>query len=361
MAAALVLGFSSCGNDEDPAGGNTGDTKSVLLKVSSGTPYTYADEASQSGLSTAIDVTLGADVYFMNGTAVTDHFPIVADALAAAGDITVTDLKTGYTFPSVSGSANTVYIVVNRPAGVTLPTGGSLSAIEAVALNITSFTVINAVTMKGSGTITTGTPSTATVNVAPVVARFEIAKVEYDATAPSSLSNPVTSYNLEGIFVNNHHKTMGMNFTPIAGQLYSSILATDYTVTNFPAPVGDIFTGKTGVTSYTPSSGAWAYQFFPVDPVNAAADQPMLVIKLSNIVDPATQFTGDQYISVNKFEDAVTPGTYITKFDANHIYKIASIKFSNRNLSVTPGTLLQDVSVTVLVTPWVDKNINPEL
>lgn len=361
LTATLAMGLTSCSNEENITPDNDG-TQSVFFKVGAGNrPTTYADEESQSTKTTPIDATKNADLYFMDGSGtVTDHFAIKADASAGADDIKVSEIKAGYTFSGVSGNATQVYVVVNEPAAdFTLPTGGNLSAIEAVAMKITDFTDINAVTMKGSGLIQAGNPATAAVTVAPVVARFEIAKVEYDATHASSADNQVAKFDLAGIFINNHHKTMGMDFQPIAGQLQASNNAADYTAANYPAPVGELFADKTNATSYTPAK-TWAYQFFPTDAANTANDQPMLVIQLDNVTATnAPADWGTQFVSVNKFKDDA--GNPITKFEPNNIYKITTIKFANRNLNPIPGVVLQDVVVTVTVTPWVDKSITPEL
>lgn len=362
-AAIIALGLLSCAHEGEEIV-SLDETRSVLLKVVAGAPITYADEVSQSAKSTAIDVTKRADLYFLDSSnSITDHFVIKADALAEVGDIKVSDLTvvTGRIFPEVSGNATQVYLIVNEPpTGLPLPTAGSLSAIEAVAMNITSFSAINTVTMKGKGSITPGRSASAAVAVAPVVARFEIAKVEYDTTAPSSRANVITQFDLAGIFVNNYHKKMGLNFIPISGECYTSMAPSDYTATNYPAPVADLFADKTNAISYTPAN-RWAYQFFSTDAANGANDHPMLVVKLNRVTDPENRFTGDQFVSVNKFESLANPGTYITRFDPNHIYIINTIKFSNRNLSPLPGVVLQDVSVTVTVTPWLDVNIIPQL
>lgn len=354
--SALTLGIISCNKDNDLT---LEKTQSVTLQISTGTPNTYAEENSQSSLSTNLDPALGGNVYFVNGTTILDHFPIVPDANAKAEEVSVAKLKSGYTFPRVSGNANTVYIVANRPNGVTLPDKGDLSGVESTPLSITSLTAIASVTLKGSAPIVSGKPSTATVTLAPVVARFEISKVEYDAAASSSVSNPIKNFDLDGIFVNNHYKKMGLDFKPINGALYSATQPADFIANNFPAPLSDLFSDKKGKTAYSPTKGVWGYQFFPASRAN---DLPVLVLKLSKVAattqDP---YAGEQYVSANKFIDAAAPDKYVTSFEANHIYIIESIKFSNRNLSSTPNTVLQDVIVTLRIAPWIDKKITPEL
>lgn len=360
VAATLAMGITSCSNDND-AVINNDEGRSVSLKVTTGKSATRAEEASQSGQSTGIDATLGGAVYFLNGDVVTDFFPILPDASATGIDIKVSDLSstTGHLFTNVSGSASQVYVVLNKPGNMVLPGAGSTqTAIEAVAMNITDFTAIDKVMMKGIGTIqppATGTTHTAAVQLAPVVARFEIAKVEYDQAHASNDANPLTKFELKGIFVNNHHKTMPLSFTP--GAPYSSSVAADYTVANFPLPLSGLTGTYVNALSYVPTTGAaWAYQFFPIDAANNANDQPMLVFQL-DVVDTDGTLTGQQFVSVDRYE---TPaGVAITKFEPNHIYKITSLKFSNRNLDPKPNVTLRDVIVTVTVTPWVDVSINP--
>lgn len=132
MAAALMLGFSSCSNDEDAANGiaNAGKTtaKVTLIQAS---PSTYS--LASAGVPTAEEkVIKSAKLYIFNAVQILESIVSLE-----ATDVTDGGAVASKTFETTAG-AHYVYAVVNAP---TLPAtivenGISLSAFEKEMLNV---------------------------------------------------------------------------------------------------------------------------------------------------------------------------------------------------------------------------------
>lgn len=369
VAMALMAGFSSCSNENEPTEISK-ETKSVTLKLDLSSPTTYADEASATGSTATLN---GGYIYFVKtGGAIERVIPM--SAIPGPGDADINDLtsSTGHTETGVDGAVQTVYIVGNVPTSLnaTLSAATTLSAVETAVLAIADQATVANVTLQGqSGLSVTGVNTyDANVIIKPVVSRFEIAQIEYDNSTTASSVDPITAFSVEGIFVNNTYRAMQFDGT-VSSLLYNGpTAAANFTAANYGSladlglPLGSSSVSSlTKVPNTTP--GVWAYQFFPVDATaaNPSPDAlPELVIKLDNFTSTNGTITGTQWITIAQFKDAST-GLVIDKFDANNIYKIANIKFDNSNLSATPSTTTKDITVYVTVQAWDTVNVDPVL
>lgn len=369
VAMALMAGFSSCSNENDPVEISK-ETKSVTLKLDLSSPTTYADEASATGTTATLN---DGYIYFVKtGGAIERVVPMSLLPAAGAADIADLTSSTGHTETGVDGAVQTVYIVGNVPASLnaTLSAATTLSAVETAVMAIADQATVANVTLQGqSGLSVTGVNTyDANVIIKPVVSRFEIAQIEYDNSTAASLVDPITGFSVEGIFVNNTYRAMQFDGT-VSSLLYNGpTAAANFTAANYGSladlglPLGSSSVSSlTKVPNTTP--GVWAYNFFPVDATaaNPSPDAlPELVIKLGNFTSTGGTITGTQWITIAQFKDAST-GLVIDKFDANNIYKIANIKFDNSNLSATPSTTTKDITVYVTVQAWDTVNVDPVL
>lgn len=369
VAMALMAGFSSCSNENDPVEISK-ETKSVTLKLDLSSPTTYADEASATGTTATLN---DGYIYFVKtGGAIERVIPM--SAIPGPGDADINDLtsSTGHTETGVDGAVQTVYIVGNVPTSLnaTLSAATTLSAVETAVMAIADQATVANVTLQGqSGLSVTGVNTyDANVIIKPVVSRFEIAQIEYDNSTTASLVDPITGFSVEGIFVNNTYRAMQFDGT-VSSLLYNGpTAAANFTAANYGSladlglPLGSSSVSSlTKVPNTTP--GVWAYQFFPVDATaaNPSPDAlPELVIKLDNFTSTNGTITGTQWITIAQFKDAST-GLVIDKFDANNIYKIANIKFDNSHLNATPSTTTKDITVFVTVKAWDTVNVDPVL
>ncbi|WP_085535414.1 hypothetical protein [Massilibacteroides vaginae] len=370
VAMALMAGFSSCSNENEPTEISK-ETKSVTLKLDLSSPTTYADEASATGTTATLS---NGYVYFVKTGGAIDR--VVAMSLSPApGEADINTIATaGHTETGVDGAVQTIYVVGNVPASLnaTLSAATTLSAVETAVLAIADQATVANVTLQGQSGLSVSPTATnvytATVTIKPVVSRFEIAQIEYDNSTAASLVDPITGFSVEGIFVNNTYRAMQFDGT-VSSLLYNGpTAAANFTAANYGSladlglPLGSSSVSSlTKVPNTTP--GVWAYQFFPVDATaaNPSPDAlPELVIKLDNFTSTGGTITGTQWITIAQFKDAST-GLVIDKFDANNIYKIANIKFDNSNLSATPSTTTKDITVYVTVQAWDTVNVDPVL
>lgn len=360
-AAALLLGFTGCSND-DETGGKTDDStaKSVTVRIS--TPSTYAEEATAVGLTPAIN---DVNVYFVGGGVV-----------KATGTMTSAEIAgSGKTFSDVPGSATKVVIIANAGA-LSSPNVSSISVNSSEnALNALMFeqvkqtNPVTAVNVYGSAAIT-GNPGseTAAVTLKPAISRIEIAKVEADPSAAIVLS----SFKLAGIYINNTYTQCGTDYStlpPVASDILN-YGGTDAIWTNgsYPARFKDEWASPVSGTSFTPatSTNKWSYYVMPVIAgkgtiINTVQQSavPHIVLKIVDAQSSGYGFNSTSYVTI---KDIKVGGVALTQLERGKVYSIASIKIGGGNLAATPETPAeQNISVTATITDWEDQPVDPVL
>lgn len=354
MAAALVLGFGSCSNDEST--GSVDDSPKDI-KVTISTPSTYLDEATAVGLTP--DVT-GADVFFTDGI-----------TIKYKGAMTTGEIGSAKTFTGVPGSANQVIIIGNATA-LTSPSGlagvvvnDPLSKLNALMFEQGKQThPKTAVNVHGSASYSPGATSVP-VTLTPAIARIEIAKVE--AKTGTGVGIPLTGFKLAGIYINNTYTMCGTDYTTVptaaANILNYGAAATEWTGT-YPSRYCD-YPGST-VTPSTPATptGRWSYYVMPVvagkgTTIDATVQNsvPHIVLKITGATAAGYTFPATMYVTV---KDIQVAGSNLTGLVKGKVYSIASVAIGGENLTSTPeAPATQDIAVTATVTPWINEPVTP--
>ncbi|GAB6124286.1 hypothetical protein [Dysgonomonas termitidis] len=367
-ATALLLGFSSCSNDDANAP-QADDLPKKNVTVSIAVPSTYADEASAVGVVPDIKE---AKVFFVGG-----------GVIAQVGTLTTLEVASGKTFNNVPGSVTDVIIVANSETETTSPTLASGSISEIVdydplsKLNETLFQQASQtdpqtnVNVFGQAAITGSAGSyVANVMLVPAISRIELLKVEADPLAQI----PLTSFKLTGIYINNTYTQLGTDYTtkPISAASILNYGKSDAIWTNgsYPARFKDEFTGVTGTTSFTPAN-RWAYYVLPVkvsvagttiDGVDQSA-VPHIVLKIEDAFAVGHSLASPAYITI---KDLKVGGTPLTQLAAGKVYTLGvtgtgeGIKIGGENLSPYPETnATESITVNCTVSPWSNQDVVP--
>ena len=203
---AMAAAFTACSNDDiEVPDVKNGEARSVFMKLELPTLTRSTEPPVASGTVATVS---NLHVYFHDGTSILKYVNATTTT-----PITIANLTTGTQITDVPAAATTVTVCGNIPAGTSLPTGGTVAALKAVQLEITSQSAVADVVLSGDDkplqTWTTGSPALpyapgitdgdkyAEVEIGPAVARVEI---EGLATTASSA---VDGFTLEGIYVNN--------------------------------------------------------------------------------------------------------------------------------------------------------------
>lgn len=360
-AAALLLGFTGCSNDEETGGKTTDDTvKNVTVRISA--PSTYAEEATAVGKTPVIS---DANVYFVGGGVVKATGIMIAADIAGNGKV----------FSDVPGSATKVVIISNAgalssPDLSAITVNSSENALNAIMFEQDKQTdPANAVNVYGSADIT-GTPGseTAAVTLKPAISRIEIGKVEANTQASISLS----SFKLAGIYINNTYTKCGTDYSTLPS-VAADILnygGTDAIWTNgsYPARFKDEWASPVSGTSFTPatSTNKWSYYVMPViagkgTTINTVQQSsiPHIVLKIVDAQSTGFGFSSTSYVTVKEIK---VSNTALTQLERGKVYTITSIKIGGENLAATPETPAeQNISVTATVTDWEDQPVDPVL
>ena len=306
---AMAAAFTACSNDDiEVPDVKNGEARSVFMKLELPTLTRSTEPPVASGTVATVS---NLHVYFHDGTT----------------PITIANLTTGTQITDVPAAATTVTVCGNIPAGTSLPTGGTVAALKAVQLEITSQSAVADVVLSGDDkplqTWTTGSPALpyapgitdgdkyAEVEIGPAVARVEI---EGLATTASSA---VDGFTLEGIYVNNFFEKFNLAGTVVGTKVQYGATPAAYAQGQglyTPANAGKLFdqsaVAATGIPKEVipPTAGQrWAYQVVPNGNSTDANEQLQLVFKLSNLAAKAGSSvnfgTGDQFITVRGFKD----------------------------------------------------------
>lgn len=380
MAAALLVGFTSCSNDEEKGGTDNSAPKNMLLKITQSAPSTYGEGGSQA----AGQITFSTgDLYFTDAAGVIKKHYTISSTPTSATNINMTALTgaTGETITNLSGDVKSVYVVGNTPSTVTLPTSGNISAVKAVALAVQTQATVSNVSLYGVGTLpatptTPGTPGVSndlyavSLTLNPTVARIELTDIKATGTA-------ITGFEVAGIFVDKYYSQADVSGAVVAGNMKDNTgivgataiaaafkdASPQYPATLKPSIYDWYSPALASVSNEAKPSTAgnvWGYNVFAT---TAGSAVPRILIRLTNITTTTASgitFTDDQFIVIKGFKDAGTP---LATIEAGKVYKIAAsgLQFDETILTPDPNAAAIDVEVKVSVASWVPVAVTPQL
>ena len=346
-ALVAVVALAGCTKNENVAVEDT----TVFVKISNELETKAIGDPI--GSSTPIVFTDGFLFFTDGGGVITKRYTIAP----SGGDMSVTQLQSGYQITGVPSSSTQVFVVGTIPSGISVPAAGNISAVQALAISVqsqadASSTKVNRATLYGAGTVS---GATASLSVKPIAARVEVGSITGGGT--------VSAYKVTGIFINNYYpdsKLSGLvngalvnNANDAAkyvgnGAQYTTALAPiyDYNASGLPSMSGLVC---------SPGAGkVWNYNVMA--PTDAAA-APRVIIRLSDVVlgtgASAYTFPSDQFLTVKL-------GT-LTSLAAGKAYNLGNIAFTESNLGSTPETATVSVTVTITTVAWTTESVSPVL
>jgi hypothetical protein len=376
VAAALVLGFTSCNKDDVPPVSN--ELKAVSFTLSGSSTRAVGIDASGA-------ITFNSGVlYFHDGTNIVRSYMLTTatSTYATGGNIiNITDAEGGVTIINLPANISHVAVVGNT----TTPLSGTIASVRGYVLDMASQMNPDNVNLYGNESI--GSPAvgagtngndlyTVAVEIEPVVARFQLTDIT--AANRAGYVNHIVSFNVDAIFFDEY-----FNDSNVWGATRTGFTAG----TGTPAELVTYFTGGTaiyalpgtGPSSYNwdnvnlpstslrvaPASGVWGYNTF----AGIAGDEttvPYIIIRLSNIVVSYdggttldnTTFAGAQFLTIRGFMSA---GVQIDEIVAGNVYTVGAgvLRFTEQDLRPQPKENLIDVDVTVTVADWNPVPVEP--
>lgn len=391
MAAFLALvGCSKKETSELPGGGVTPSTeKSVYLQLD-GNVESKTRSTEPSAHNTKAEL-YSAAIYFVDGSTDARVYAVKTIGNHPEAYATIDELTKGVKFEKIPNAVKQVYVVgnynssdaANATAALPLTEGIYLSDVKKTLLDIQQANypriaggsdVNNMIAvMDGIGTVYsfnddpqywegTNTPGAddyyATVSVKPVSARVEISKLDYTGT--------MNSLQVAGIFGDNYFGKMPLSLDKTGQTIVFNGSDEDkytfghanyaYGTHTTMADLIDQTMTVTGQTAaLTPSAGkVWAYQFF-----GEQTEIPRVVVRFSSVKDGNNAEIGDRYITVKGYRN--TNGELIDKIERGKIYQIASLAFTDNDLTILPNLETIELWVVVKVEDWLTLPVTPEL
>ncbi|MCF0256788.1 MAG: hypothetical protein HUK10_10960 [Bacteroides heparinolyticus] len=375
---AFAAAFASCSNENNDIPNVGKDTKSVFVKLDlNQKPQTKATEGQlASGTKAPVSE---LHVYFYDNATknIQKYLKINGASTPSLTDLTTT----GAQIADVPANADRVLVRGNVPATISLPTGGSITAVENLEVNIKTqndkdnillgHLAANISQWDGTGSAPIAGMSAqdkyAEVTLIPSVARIEIEGLQAQGA--------VDGFDLEGIYLTNFFEKLKMgDGSSISQKQYGADVSkydqdapgSDYYTTADAGKLYDKFAPALSAVGHevapTPSTNRWAYHAFQNEGTTAN-DQLQLVFKLSNITTtPGSGITiaGTQFLTVRGFKDN---GGAIVKLEKGKIYTIskADFKFDESNLTTVPNTNAVGVWLKVTVKDWEVVAVKPNL
>ena len=398
IALLLVVGlFGSCLSENTiaPEPQDNGD-RAVSLRIAD---LQEGTRAASPGIphNTPVQFNQGI-LYFTNAFGeIFYHFLLVDDNTFALGTtprvvpagvntIYIGDLDDGVYIHSLRGNTRRATIVGNYPGA--LPTTGNISVVKSQVHHLNVRLQYNAtnVNLFGSellepryvngvpavNTVTQNRIFEAHIDLKPIVSRFEVhnivaSNVPASPSGAPATTNTITSFVLEGIFIDFFYRTAVIDGTIVSanqttgGQDATWFLgsAAEY-VTDLGRGIHDWFGhpsagGLAGVANValTPAGvNIWGYQVFarshahtrPVAP-------PRIILRLNNINTscnlPFDGSNNTQFVTVTGFWD-ITEDEILQQIRAANVYRIENLRFNQTHLSNVPNPV--DIALNVEIT-----------
>jgi hypothetical protein len=233
---------------------------------------------------------------------------------------------------------------------------------------------------KATGTGPTGDPVTdedytATFDVAPIAARYEIGAITGAHTEGKTFT-----YTVKGIFIDRYYDMMPLNGAADNNQVkYNRNIAANYVTGagSYLAGMSDIvfnYDGTTGVASNVNTTPAqvtttpdypevWAYNMLAPKTATPSTDfqslvMPTIIIKLDDIMVDGTAWPGPLFLTVQTFNG---PSGAISSLGQGKVYTIADIPFNEDDLTPEPYIKTKNVLVTINMLQWESIPVTVEL
>ncbi|MDR2775352.1 MAG: hypothetical protein LBC19_11550 [Tannerella sp.] len=374
-ALAAVIGLASCTTDAivdnmNNGGSSSGvysDSKSVTLKVASKLPTTRSEGSSIAAQET-VKFNNGWLLFVSAQNNVTKVMEIKTGTSTmndSEVDISLLIQSGGVEIENVPGHSTSVYVIGNLPAGggITVPAVGvSLTNLKQNLIAFSTQDDIHNVTLFGGDAIKIeNTKNVARFSLSPIVARIEIAKI-----SSTGGSSDISSFKVEGIFINNYYENITLEGNaPAVAKKNTDIADFAGNSTAYPDTYEGILydyrsaAGQslgvphaTEANTYTPTTGAWAYNLLapktgtPPDMLTA----PHIIIAVSDIqTNSGTEYNGIWYLTV---KNMVHQNNKITHLEPGKVYSIKNINFSHTNIQPEPEMKTIDVDVEVTLVEW---------
>ncbi|WP_027326446.1 MULTISPECIES: hypothetical protein [Bacteroides] len=373
---ALGAMFTACSNEGNEVPDVTkGEKKTVFMKLDLKQQTRATEDELTTGTTAPVT---NLHIYFYDdATKNIQKYVKVTNSTAPS----ISTLATGAQITDVPAVADRVLVRGNVPATISLPTGGLITAVENLEINIKTqndkdnillghlAATINQWDGSGSAPIVgmSAQDKYAEVTLIPSVARIEIEGLQAQGA--------VSGFDLAGIYLTNFFEKLKMGDGSSINQIQ---YGTDVLKYEQDAPGTEYATVDAGKlydkfdpalsavgleVTPSPSSKRWAYHAFQNEGTTANA-QLQLVFKLSNITTtPGSGVTisGTQFLTVRGFKDSGTGD--IVKLEKGKIYTIskANFKFDESNLTPVPNTDAVGVWLKVTVKPWEVVAVKPNL
>ncbi len=407
---AIVTGslFACNKQDNAPAPEETIGENTVTLTVKQ-TPQTKSI-TDQKG-DTEYAVIGSGKIYFIDNSGNNIHQrELTAQEVSALANTTSTAGNKTVTITGIPNTATTLYFIANMrtTAGTTYPVVTGTGKTEArFRIDQLQDNAIYVPMAGQSSAFVAGSglhQYTATVELTPLVARFELGQItcqNQDGPSAPAVNADITGYKLSGLFMNHIHQDVLLNGTPylvgapvdIRNQPgwvtnwdpYFSPFNTDfpYYVGGNPAAPSDwvdnamcdyCIPTASGLTFYpsttngavntNPSDNpkkAWAYQICPslTFVTGTPADVPHLILKLTEVTYEGNDLGKNTlYVTVTKYKDS--SNNPVTEFKRGNVYRIDNLVFTHNEATGQPYEENITVTATVSVKPWTINNINPD-
>lgn len=357
LVALAALSMAACSNNDEIPGVENDGTKSVALRLDGLASSTRAVGDAQSAREIALS---NLTVYFTDGANILAKKSLSTSNTTEWEELTTT----GHVFHQLPSTVTQVQIVGNSASktitetNVTALKGSVLKAAgEQTFTNVTLFGEDTSLTESAEGDEHVEKIYTATVDLKPLVARFEIGNIACTDLG----TGPVKQFDLSVIGL--------MDFNS-AVKLDGTAAGTEYTLANVLEPgstaaagkvifgeadevagwAWDKISGATNITSTTPwnpeTNKKFVYQFIP----NKLTDGSMAQVKL--VLDNVVWTDGTN----NPFNSVVTAkfqkdGVDLTEFEAGKIYTV-DYQFKGENVGPWNPDDVKCVQINVTVASW---------
>lgn len=362
VATFLLLGLSSCSNNEAGETPDNSAPKNIFLKIKRGASAATPVLDTEGPLGAAPVTFASGDLYFASSAGVILAHRSITSTPSGEDDIDLAELlETGVSITGLPGSTTAVYLVGNTTG---LPTAGSISSVKTKMLEVTSQSNIEAVNLYGEDTSLNPTgPNTyqADIALAPTVARIELT----DITA----TGYITGFEVDGIFVDNYYSKAQVSQSVTNEYLvYSHTNAELFTdnSTAYPSAltpaIYDWYTpaliavGTPLAVAPSTEGSVWSYNLFAT---NTGSTMPHIVIRLSNIeTSNDVTFSSPQFITIRGLKE---DGTVLGGIKAGHVYNIGEgvLRFGGEDLNPEPNKETIDVEVSVTLSDWTSVDVTP--
>ena len=377
VAAAVLIGFSSCNNEESFDDGY----RAFSIQVT-GVSESRALQTTGQGVIATI-ASAGTDgVVFLIAP---DNSVIQATALTAAAQGVAPGQNLG-THPSntrvfVVANVTTVYGV---GATTALMAANSWTAIQAILQTTASYanaTALNPILSNNSGlpasaVVVSPTLARATIELSPVTARLELGQVTGGTWQDPNVAanrDRILGFTVAGVYVDGYFTSF--NYAGVG----SGAIRAQGTSTDFTGVLGDVGPWAANAANWatsTPASAAppaavpqiwWAYNV-------PAGTISRLIIAVTNVTyekstdGGATWVPGitkdptfTYYLTVSSYVNPVGGAVWTQDFLRGYVYQVGNLTFNRLNLHGTPNPTDLDLEVLVSVRPWQFQALNANL